>query len=114
DQHQDSQPRCLHRSSSSTCGTGMTSGAPPPAGDPAAVSKRAALEVALYWGVVVAWMTVISLLSTEPFSAQNTHRYIDPVLRYCFPHLTQNQFLLAHTVIRKAAHVTEFFILGCL
>ena len=72
------------------------------------------LPVMGYWGVVIAWMAVISLLSTEPFSAANTNHYIDPVLRFFFPHLRQADFVLAHTIIRKTAHVTEFFILGSL
>lgn len=67
-----------------------------------------------YWGPVVAWMFVISTLSGDPFSASNTNRYIDPVLRYFFPDLSPAGFVLAHTVIRKTAHLTEFFILGCL
>lgn len=67
-----------------------------------------------YWGVVAAWMLVIAMLSGEPFSAQNTNRYIDPVLRYFFPQLTPAGFVLAHSVIRKSAHFVEFFILGCL
>ena len=67
-----------------------------------------------YWGVVAVWMVVISMLSGEGFSADNTNRYLDPLLRYFFPHLTQPGFVLAHTLIRKTAHVTEFFILGVL
>lgn len=72
------------------------------------------LSIIGYWGVVIAWMAVISLLSTEPFSASNTNHYIDPVLRYFFPSLRAADFVFAHTVIRKTAHVTEFFILGSL
>jgi VanZ family protein len=67
-----------------------------------------------YWGVVATWMLVISLLSGEPFSAENTNRYLDPILRFFFPHLTAAQFTFAHFVIRKSAHFTEFFILGSL
>lgn len=59
-------------------------------------------------------MALISLLSTEPFSAANTNRYLDPVLRFFFPHLTQAGFLFAHYLIRKSAHFTEFFVLGSL
>ena len=70
--------------------------------------------VALYWGVVIAWMAVISLLSTEPFSASNTSRYLDPVLRYFFPHITAAQFVFWHYMIRKSAHFAEFFVLGTL
>jgi len=67
-----------------------------------------------YWSVVIVWMTVISTLSTDPFSASNTNHYIDPVLRFFFPNLRPADFTLAHTVIRKTAHFTEFFILGSL
>ena len=67
-----------------------------------------------YWGVVATWMLVISLLSGEPFSAENTNRYLDPIVRFFFPHLTAGQFTFAHTLIRKSAHFTEFFILGSL
>jgi VanZ family protein len=74
-------------------------------------SRRTA---ALYWGVVIAWMAVISLFSTEPFSASNTNRYLDPVLRYFFPHITAAQFVFWHYLIRKSAHFAEFFVLGAL
>jgi VanZ family protein len=67
-----------------------------------------------YWGVVIAWMAVISGLSTEPFSAANTNNYLDPVLRFFFSHLTAAGFVRAHFVIRKTAHFTEFFVLGSL
>jgi VanZ family protein len=80
----------------------------------AAPPRTSALPIIGYWGVVIAWMAVISLLSTEPFSASNTNRYIDPVLRFFFPNLRQADFVFAHAVIRKTAHVTEFFILGSL
>lgn len=65
-----------------------------------------------YWGVVLGWMAVISLMSTEPFSASNTNHYIDPLLRFFFPSLRPADFGFAHTVIRKTAHFVEFFILG--
>jgi VanZ family protein len=71
-------------------------------------------SVALYWGVVIAWMAVISLFSTEPFSASNTNRYLDPILRYFFPHITAAQFRFWHYVVRKSAHFAEFFVLGAL
>ena len=85
---------------------------PHSAGDAVVASRRVGRELAVYWGVVAVWMTVISLLSTEPFSAQNTNRYIDPVLRFFFPSMRPADFVFAHTVIRKTAHFTEFFILG--
>jgi len=67
-----------------------------------------------YWGVVALWMAVISILSGDPFSARNTNRYIDPILRWLFPELTAHGFNIAHMIIRKTAHFTEFFVLGAL
>jgi len=80
----------------------------------AAPPRTSALSIIGYWGTVIAWMAVISLFSTEPFSASNTNRYIDPVLRFFFPNFRQADFVFAHGVIRKTAHLTEFFILGSL
>ncbi|HUI25653.1 MAG TPA: VanZ family protein [Candidatus Kryptonia bacterium] len=71
-------------------------------------------ELLRYWGVAVAWMGVISTLSSDAFSASNTSRYIDPLLRYFFPHLSLSQLFFLHTVVRKTAHLAEFFVLGLL
>ena len=71
-------------------------------------------ELVRYWGVAIAWMGVISMLSSDAFSASNTSRFIDPVLRYFFPHLSIAELYFLHTVVRKSAHVAEFFVLGLL
>ncbi len=83
---------------------------------PAATSgERPTLwALAWYWGVVIMWVAVISMFSSAPFSAANTNRYLDPMLRYLFPSLTPGGFVVAHTIIRKSAHFLEFFVLGCL
>ena len=77
-------------------------------------SHSSVLGLIMYWGVVLAWMCVISTFSTEPFSAANTNRDLDPILRFVFPHLTPAGFTFWHSVIRKTAHFTEFFVLGSL
>jgi VanZ family protein len=76
--------------------------------------KALAFSLLSYWGIVLSWMVVISFLSSEAFSAENTSRYIDPVLRYFFPRITAAQFVVWHSVIRKSAHFAEFFVLGSL
>lgn len=76
--------------------------------------RASAGTLARYWGPVVLWGLVISTMSGDPFSAQNTHRFIDPWLRHFFPELTQEGFRAAHWWIRKSAHFAEFFILGWL
>jgi VanZ family protein len=35
-------------------------------------------------------------------------------LRWLFPGITRPQIITAHTIIRKSAHFSEFFVLGCL
>src|SRR5262249_5246825 len=67
---------------------------------PLSTPRSSLLQLLGYWGVVGAWMLVISLLSTEPFSAANTSRYIDPLLRYFFPHIGGRDLLYAHFLIR--------------
>jgi VanZ family protein len=66
------------------------------------------------WLPVVVWATFISWFSTDAFSARSTNSYIDPVLRFFFGELTPAGFRLAHTIIRKSAHLTEYAILGVL
>jgi VanZ family protein len=66
------------------------------------------------WLPVVVWAPYISWFSTDAFSARSTNSYIDPVLRYFFGELTPAEFRMAHSVVRKAAHLTEYAILGML
>lgn len=66
------------------------------------------------WLPVIVWATFISWFSTDAFSARSTNSYIDPVLRFFFGELTPAGFRLAHSVVRKSAHVIEYGILGML
>jgi VanZ family protein len=83
---------------------------PIPAGEPP-VPWSIALR---YWSAVVLWMGVISYMSTDAFSAHNTNTYIDPILRYLFPGITNPEIVFAHSIIRKAAHFGEFLVLSVL
>ena len=65
-----------------------------------------------YWLVVALWMALISYLSTDAFSATNTHLYVDPLLRWFFPDISNPEVLQLHGGVRKLAHFTEFFVLG--
>lgn len=64
------------------------------------------------WLPVLVWATFISWFSTDAFSARSTNSYIDPVLRLLFGELTPAGFRLAHSVVRKSAHLTEYAVLG--
>jgi VanZ family protein len=94
----------------------MTSGRPHIVSEQRATPAPYSLPVQLfaYWGTVLGWMTVISTMSSRAFSAENTGRYLDPLLRFFFPHLSAAQFATAHWMVRKTAHFSEFFVLGCL
>ncbi len=68
----------------------------------------------LRWVPVVVWAAFISWFSSDAFSARSTNSYIDPVLRWIFGDLTPAGFRLAHSVIRKSAHLVEYAILAAL
>lgn len=63
------------------------------------------------WIPVIAWGAIIFTLSTSAFSAANTARTIDPVLRWLLPGITASSIDVAHMLIRKTAHFTEYGVL---
>jgi VanZ family protein len=50
--------------------------------------------------------------STDVFSSNQTSRIIVPILTFFFPGLSPDQLDLWHGVIRKLAHIAEYFILA--
>jgi VanZ family protein len=62
------------------------------------------------WWPALLWAVLISVLSTDTFSAAHTGRIIEPVLRWLFPSISPDALELVHHVIRKSAHFTEYFI----
>jgi len=67
-----------------------------------------------YWLPVIIWMGVIFGMSTGMFSSDHTSRFIVPLLNFLFPQLSPHDVDLIHGLIRRAGHVTEYFILGVL
>jgi VanZ family protein len=63
------------------------------------------------WIPVFVWGALIFMLSTSAFTAANTSRIIDPILRWLLPGITATSVDLCHNLIRKAAHFTEYGIL---
>ncbi len=49
-------------------------------------------------------------MSTDPFSAEHTRWFFEPILRWLIPGLAQSQYDFMHHVIRKCAHFTEYFV----
>ena len=53
-------------------------------------------------------------MSTGTFSAENTSSMVEAVVTFLVPVISSQELDLVHALIRKAAHVTEYFILGLL
>ncbi len=60
------------------------------------------------------WMAVIFFASTGEFSASNTNAVLQPVLRWLFPHITDERIAVLHFLVRKCAHFSAYAILGLL
>jgi VanZ family protein len=67
-----------------------------------------------YWIPVLMMLMVQYSFSTNAFSSDETSRFVVPVLKALLRNPTAEQLQFWHHVIRKAAHVTEYCILGLL
>jgi VanZ family protein len=70
--------------------------------------------VAAAWLPPILWMGLIFIASTDLMSAEHTSRFIGPFLRWLNPNISAAAILQVQFAVRKAAHVTEYAILGCL
>lgn len=71
-------------------------------------------KILKYWIPVLLWMGFTFVMSTSLFSAENTSKFIVPILKFLMPSITHHQIVLVHELIRKLAHLTEYFILSLL
>jgi VanZ family protein len=62
------------------------------------------------WWPAIAWAILISILSTDSFSAQNTGTILERIFQLLGVHISYPQFLLVHHFVRKSAHFSEYFI----
>ncbi len=60
------------------------------------------------WFPVIAWGILISVLSTSAFSADNTARFINPILQWLVPGITASSMSVCNFLVRKSAHFTEY------
>ncbi|MCX6123052.1 MAG: VanZ family protein [Ignavibacteriales bacterium] len=67
-----------------------------------------------YWFPAFLWIGFIFWMSTGIFSAHNTYLFFVPLLRFFSPSISQKEIIVVHFIIRKLAHVTEYFISGLL
>jgi VanZ family protein len=63
------------------------------------------------WLPTLFWMVALFVLSTSVFSATNTSKVIVPILRFLLPRAGEPTIIVLHTLIRKAAHFTNYGIL---
>jgi hypothetical protein len=69
---------------------------------------------ALAWGLVMACTVGIWTLSSDEFSSESTGRFLFPLLRWLFPELSIGAVYELHHFVRKAAHFSEYALLGLL
>jgi VanZ family protein len=63
------------------------------------------------WWPAVIWAAIMFWASTDAYSSQNTGRILAPVLRWVYSGITQEQLDLVNAVLRKGAHLAEYFVL---
>jgi VanZ family protein len=66
---------------------------------------------ALDWLPVALWGVFIFTMSTSTFSALNTSKIIEPMMRWIFPLASTETISVLHALIRKSAHFTEYGVL---
>lgn len=70
-------------------------------------------EVLKVWIAASLWLVVIGVESTSLLSAENTSRFLYPILHFLFG-VTRAQFPMWHKLIRKTGHFVGYFILSVL
>jgi VanZ family protein len=66
------------------------------------------------WGPVVLWVALIWTMSSEAFAASHTGSLVAAGLRLLFPDIRLDTLQTIHAILRKAAHVIEYAMLGAL
>ena len=66
------------------------------------------------WLPAILWAIVISVASTDTFSANHTSAIILPVLHWLFPGAGPEALERMNFYIRKSAHFTEYFVFSVL
>lgn len=67
-----------------------------------------------FWLPVLFWMAVIFTASADAHSYEHSSRFVEPFLRWLFPHMPPAQIEIIHHIIRKCGHLTEYAILALL
>lgn len=60
------------------------------------------------------WTAVVFFLSSPEGASDQTSRIIGPLLHLVFPSITPESEQFVHLLVRKCAHLTEYFVLSML
>ena len=63
------------------------------------------------WVLVIAWMCLIFVGSTDLMSAAHTSRFLVPFLLWMNPHISFKTIMFIQLIVRKCGHLTEYAIL---
>jgi VanZ family protein len=66
------------------------------------------------WLAPILWALLIFYFSTDGFSSSSTSRYICPIIHWLVPGLAPEYDPLINHLVRKLAHLSEYFVLGVL
>ncbi len=66
------------------------------------------------WLPVIGWAALIWIFSTSWFTSEDSSRWILPILRWLLPSASLATLIAFHNLIRKTAHVVEYFIFSLL
>jgi VanZ family protein len=67
-----------------------------------------------YWLILVLWMSLIFLASSDSKSFPRSSRIVEPVLRWLLPHVTQPTVEEVVFYARKGVHLTIYAVLAML
>ena len=68
----------------------------------------------LRYAPLIFWLGLIFYASTGDFSAENTSRFIGPLMHWLFPDISAQKMQLVHMIVRKTAHFGGYAVLGIL
>jgi len=67
-----------------------------------------------FWLPVLVWMAVIFTASSDRMSFLHSSRFIGPLVKWLFPHLSEVAFHGVVVGVRKCAHLAEYTVLALL
>jgi VanZ family protein len=67
-----------------------------------------------YWLPLLCWMGLIFSASGDTHSYEHSSLFVEPLLRWLFPHMPEAQIHTIHHLLRKCAHLTEYAVLAML